>query len=62
MQTLKDESTSHDPANLTGVPDEGPMLPAGSQLHLTQRLCFLEKGNLGTTTTMSHLSSPAAED
>ena len=37
---------AHDPANLTGVPDEGPMLPAGSQLHLTQGLCFLEKENL----------------
>lgn len=37
---------AHGPANLTGGPDEGPMLPAGSQLHLAQGLCFLEKGNL----------------
>lgn len=34
------------PADLTGVPDKEPMLPAGSQLHLTLGLCFLEKGNL----------------
>lgn len=37
---------AHGPANLTGIPDEGPMPRAGSQLHLAQGLCFLEKGNL----------------